>query len=350
MGRSFLVLGLGTVLSCSCGSQEVRNPSTKGHPSCLPVEAGATTCWRLVMPLGSGGFPSEPGSQDSPRWEPGRFPLGLQPVIAFNDDLWMLSRTHAWSSSDGLTWAHVAKTDWGERIWHEVVYFDHNLWMYGGLRYADRVVQNDIWSSADGASWTRVGEAAWSPRARHRVIAFGEKLWLFGGADRVTRDFTTEHMVNDVWSSDDGVLWVQRAAEAAFSPREEAKVIAFGDGLLMLGAQGVADVWRSPDGVTWTPLSSDPGYGPRNDFAVAVFAGRLWVYGGWRDTSTHGLNDIWTSADGVRWTRQTEHAPWGPRSPKTVVFKDRLWIYSGKHTGAPDNWGGDLWTMTADDG
>ena len=79
---------------------------------------------------------------------------------------------------------------------------------------------------------------------------------------------------------------------------------------------------------TWTQLSSDPGYRPRNDF------------------STHGPNDIWYSADGVRWTRQTEHAPWGPRSPKTVVFKDRLWIYSGKHTGAPDNWGGDLWQMT----
>jgi hypothetical protein len=25
----------------------------------------------------------------------------------------------------------------------------------------------------------------------------------------------------------------------------------------------------------------------------------------------------------------------------------KLWIYSGKHTGGTDNWGGDLWHMTA---
>jgi hypothetical protein len=28
-----------------------------------------------------------------------------------------------------------------------------------------------------------------------------------------------------------------------------------------------------------------------------------------------------------------------------VVFQDRIWIYSGKHTGFDDNWGGDLWQM-----
>jgi hypothetical protein len=28
-----------------------------------------------------------------------------------------------------------------------------------------------------------------------------------------------------------------------------------------------------------------------------------------------------------------------------VVFHDKIWIYSGKHTGFDDNWGGDLWQM-----
>ena len=53
-------------------------------------------------------------------------------------------------------------------------------------------------------------------------------------------------------------------------------------------------------------------------------------------------------------TRRTERAgvvklimpPGHLRSPISVVFHDKIWIYSGKHTGFDDNWGGDLWQMT----
>jgi hypothetical protein len=62
---------------------------------------------------------------------------------------------------------------------------------------------------------------------------------------------------------------------------------------------------------------------------------------------TNALDDIWYSSDGVTWNRQAEYAPWAPRSPLVTVFRDQLWIYSGKHTGGPDNWGGDLWPMSA---
>ena len=30
-----------------------------------------------------------------------------------------------------------------------------------------------------------------------------------------------------------------------------------------------------------------------------------------------------------------------------VVFRAGIWMYSGKRTGAADNWGGDLWRMNA---
>jgi hypothetical protein len=85
-------------------------------------------------------------------------------------------------------------------------------------------------------------------------------------------------------------------------------------------------------------------------YGRAVFAGRMWVLGGWVDEPTNALNDIWYSTDGVTWNRQAEHAPWGPRSPLVTVFRDRLWIYSGKHTGGSDNWGGDIWQMSATPG
>jgi hypothetical protein len=80
---------------------------------------------------------------------------------------------------------------------------------------------------------------------------------------------------------------------APWSPRDKAGVVAFQDRLYLLGGQSTADVWRSSNGRDWTRL-----------------------------------------ADG--------------ESPISVVFHDKIWIYSGKHTGFDDNWGGDLWQMTTD--
>ena len=57
--------------------------------------------WRMILPLGSGGHPDEPGSNDSPKWTPGKLPVTMQPILAFNGDLWMTSQTNAWSSSNG---------------------------------------------------------------------------------------------------------------------------------------------------------------------------------------------------------------------------------------------------------
>ena len=86
---------------------------------------------------------------------------------------------------------------------------------------------------------------------------------------------------------------------------------------------------------------------PRHDDAKLVFDGKIWVFGGWAGRSTSALNDVWYSSDGVGWNRQAEHAPWAPRDPIAIVFQDRIWVYSGKHTGGDDSWGGDLWQMTA---
>src|SRR5215470_7186818 len=318
-----------------------------GRVTCLPVRGlTASTCWEQVVPLGNGGFPPEAGSNDAPKWEPGRWPMTLVPVIGWGDDLWMMSQTNTWSSSDGLHWTHYQKADWVERIGQAYAFFANRLWMFGGLRYADRVPLNDVWSSTDGMTWAQTGAAEWAPRKGQTVVAFGERLWLFGGADRVRADFSTAHALNDVWSSRDGLHWQQLTAAAPWAPREGAKVVVLDNALYLLGGQGQADVWRSGDGVTWTQLAGEADWKARFDYGAEVFAGHLWIYGGWQGTSTNALNDIWYSTDGKTWTRQTEHAPWAPRGPRTIVYKDKLWIFSGKHTGGADNWGGDIWTMT----
>ena len=79
-----------------------------GGPLCTRPSP-SDSCWELLRPLGSGGFPAEPGSNDQPKWRPGKFPLGLFPVVAFGGQLWALSQTHAYSSPDGLDWTQHDK-------------------------------------------------------------------------------------------------------------------------------------------------------------------------------------------------------------------------------------------------
>ena len=323
------------------------DPGPVGPAPC-PLDAtdDSRACWERAAPYGSGAFAGE--------WRPGKFPLGLMPVVA-KERLWMVAQKESFSSADGMTWTEHRKADWGERIGHAVVFFRGQLWMFGGLAYQERTFLHDIWRSPDGERWEKAGEAAWPGREDQTMVAFHDRLWLFGGAVHVaTPDRSADGFINDVWVSDDGLAWAQVTAAAPWPAMDYPQVQVFQDALFLLGGQGQGDVWRSPDGVAWTRLERPPSWQARFDHGTALFDGRLWLYGGepapraprHSGVAIPALNDVWYSLDGVTWRRQTEHGPWTPRSTRvSVVFRDRLWLFSGKRTGAPDNWGGDVWTM-----
>jgi len=323
---------------------------TSSAPAASCAAAGVAApagCWQKVLPLGSGGFPPAPGSQNVPLWEPGKFPLTLRPQVAIDDELWMAAQVVAYSSPDGLTWTEHAKTDWGERIYQTLVSFQGKLWMFGGLDYDSGAFLNDIWVSSDGTTWENAGTAPWSPRGGQAMAVHQGRLWLFGGADHAAEDRSTDGFLNDVWVSDDGLKWTQVTAAAPWAARDQAAVVPLGEALYLIGGQGLADVWRTADGREWSPVVREAPWKPRHDPARLAFDGKLWVFGGWSGETTNALNDVWFSSDGATWARQAERAPWAERAPISVVFDDRIWIYSGKHTGADDNWGGDLWQMSA---
>jgi hypothetical protein len=334
-------------LSCSGQVRPAPAPTSQDHSCPSSGAAPSEGCWHMILPLGSGGFPATRGSQNRPLWEPALFPLTLAPHIAYDGALWTVAQTRGYSSRAGLTWIEHTKTDWGERIYQTIVYFKGRLWMYGGLDYQGRTFLNDVWSSSDGITWSKMGTASWSPRGNQTIIVYHDQLWLFGGADHITRDCSTDGFLNDVWVSDDGSTWRQVTSGAPWAPRDKAGVAVFRDELYLVGGRDTADVWRSSNGQEWTQLVDGADWGARHDFALLRYDGRLWVFGGWREQSSNALNDVWSSPDGTGWSRQTDHAPWGPRSPISVVFQNNIWIYSGKHTGFDDNWGGDLWQMSS---
>jgi Sigma-70 region 2/Kelch motif len=188
-------------------------------------------------------------------------------------------------------------------------------------------------SGSPGSAWEKLGIAAWSRRKGAAVIVYQGKLWLFGGATHVQSDFTADQLSNDVWTSADGLNWAQVTGAAPWSPVDEPKVVVLNDALYLVGADGRADVWRSTDGKNWTQTTVEAPWTARHGCAAIVFDGKMWVYGGYIGKSTNAVNDVWYSSDGATWVEQAEHAPWGPRDPLSVVFQDKLWIFSGKHTG-----------------
>ena len=85
------------------------------------------------------------------------------------------------------------------RYSYQVVVFKNQFWLIGGF---DGSRKNDVWSSRDGVSW--IQQTA-TPLSRvdlaTRSWSMSEQLWLIGGSD------TLAHYKNDVWRSADGVDW-----------------------------------------------------------------------------------------------------------------------------------------------
>ena len=136
-------------------------------------------------------------------------------------------------------------------------------------------------------------------------------MWVIGGADYdpATGEFK---ILNDVWSSSDGVVWTQATAAAAFPARSNHTSVVLGNKMWIIGGSGkngyLHDVWSSSDGVTWTQATPAAAFSARSGHTSVVLGNKMWVIGGdnlvdsVNDTYTY-LHDVWSSSDGcVTWT------------------------------------------------
>lgn len=240
-----------------------------------------------------------------------------------------------------MTWSLATSTaEWRARDSAASFVFNDKMWIMGGLNgngvrtntenavhYWEATHFNDVWSSEDGIIWSKeTAHAEWSQRRSMSVVNFNGKLWMYGGWSPISG------YTSDIWSSDDGVHWERSIALAPWTPREGQTVEVFNGKIWLIGGVNYDertvknDVWYSEDGTTWYEATQSAPWSGRWDHATAVFNDRIFLVGG-MDLSKQAFNDVWATADGIKWELVTDVPPWQTRQGHGLaVFKDALWI------------------------
>jgi len=170
-------------------------------------------------------------------------------------------------SADGDTWTSVPqipvtnasnntdhiRMDTPPNPWPRALFstasFRGDLWVFGGNRLDLQSVQNDVWRSSDGAHWELVtSAAAWQPRMQHASFVFQDKIWLIAGRNQSSG----QGALCDVWSSRDGRSCTLATSCAPFASRVGHGAIEFASRMWVYGGgETSSDVWSSANGVDW---------------------------------------------------------------------------------------------------
>ena len=97
--------------------------------------------------------------------------------------------------------------------------FNNQLWILGGGNYeSDYWTSNEVWTSTDGVAWTNVSsDIPWDPRIWFSAEVFDTRMWVLGGSG----SSGNLDLLNDVWSSADGIHWDQMVADNVWDGRHE---------------------------------------------------------------------------------------------------------------------------------
>jgi hypothetical protein len=291
-------------------------------PSCLAAQAG----WR--------------NDQSEGPWSA----RGNHNTFVLNDRIWILNGSSrsvfnrsVWSSSDGTVWTEEVdgtseRLPWPDRHTAAAVVYDGRAWMIGGGFGGG--AYSDVWSSTDGVNWVQVtSNPPWIERSMHSAVVFDDKMWVIGGHQSTTGYWG----FNDVWHSTDGADWTRAVPtdpSKIWPARFSHQSVVFNGRIWVLGGRFAGlyfnDVWSSADGVDWVEETSAAPWDPRGYFSAVVYANRLWVIGGGNSISgdLNFFGDIWSTADGVDW--RYEGSPWYRRTNHTALAHNgRLWTIGG---------------------
>ncbi|RLA67147.1 MAG: hypothetical protein DRQ78_03150 [Epsilonproteobacteria bacterium] len=278
-------------------------------------------------------------------------------ATVFDDKIWLTGGgdwnlyeglNDVWYSSDGINWTEATSSaDFPIRYDTTLTTHDSKMWVIGG--YSDTSNLSDVWSSIDGITWTEEVSIAsfassdngYDGRYGHQTVSFNDKLYVISGFAG-----NSTSIVNDVWSSSDGVSWTLENNNTSFNHREYFQVVEHSSELYLIGGEEKEDheysndVFSSSDAITWS-RETTAKLPEQTDASSVVFNGKIWVVGGSKERGGYS-DDVWSSEDGINWTQETNSAAFGDRIyHKVLAYDDKLWLIAGKKDSVYMN---DIWS------
>jgi hypothetical protein len=176
-------------------------------------------------------------------------------------------------------------------------------WLIGGTSgYALYGVTQSgavVWTSRDGLTWNQADFGVAGHSWTYGVWSLQDRFVVYG------QICSEEGCRRQLWSSGDGIDWVERDDETIRWLDIEQRPVGWRGGALIFGWKAVDErnfepyVWASADGLTWEMEPLDNA-GPGND--IVPFSNGLF------ETSVEhdNLEDrdrafTWTSTDGLSW-------------------------------------------------
>ncbi len=257
--------------------------------------------------------------------------------------MWILCCGQMWSSSDGSNWAECRDAAWSARLSPVVLSFADRMWIIGGSALNTR--KGDIWSSRDGVTWMEISvKRPWSCRYEYMGIVYQDMMWLIGGIGHIEPN---EH--NEVWRSRNGSEWELVAPKTPWRDNNDVAqraAVVYENRICVLDSDssGVR-LWYSINGADWAGKVVPQRLGMRYGFAFVAHDNRLWVLGGEEEVSRDEYRlraDAWVTSDLSEWQLTSQAGGiWSERMyHRALSFDGRLWIMGG--AGKRDVWSGVL--------
>lgn len=197
---------------------------------------------------------------------------------------------------------------------------------------------NDVWSTIDGVNW--INEKQYSPytkRTASKVLYVNKIFYLFGGTDSGIPSIDT-----DTYISNDAKDWKFYGKLPSYGNRVDSFNIAFfNNKFWLLGLNPTSNhftLWNSADGKQWVQNSNVPSWvanlTSNNNFYV--FKSKLFLLG--MDPGSSGVPGemtIWSTNDGTNWNYEssprilTENIPGARQWANPFVYNNKVWIVSG---------------------
>ncbi len=230
-----------------------------------------------------------------------------------------------------------------------ITIFNDRIFVVGG--FTSGSLLNDVWSSANGIDWVQeTANANFTPRAQTKLLAYKDKLYALGGLENFF-DATTGS-TKEVWSSTNGIDWEQETNAAPYFARYGFEATVFDDKMFVIGGaladtnEETSDVWFSTDGENWNEIQQTGNrFSERVFFNSTVLKDKIWLTGGSVENAMEDTNytDFWSSSDGITWKREAQNAGYGARFFPTLVSNTDYMLLIGGGEISTNNKFNDVW-------